>query len=177
MSKKTYIPKEEVIEAEQVEAIPVAEIVPESVVEVTSDDSVKITEETEKLEPANHELVQEVLTQATGEMPTESKVPESAPRDYMAEAERLMKAHPELTHTAVPDEVFRVCVETDTPMLQAYDAYLIGQLRGELAKAKAEIETLMHNAETAMRAPVTGIKVGGMPEIEENDFLKGFMRV
>ena len=72
MSKKTYIPKEEAIEEEQIEAMPVAEIVPESVVEVTSDDSVKITEETEKLEPANHELVQEVLTQATGEMPTES---------------------------------------------------------------------------------------------------------
>ena len=169
MSKKTYIPKEE--------AIAIEEEAPELITAFEGENTVTVTNEPETSEIIDQEAVQEIVTAATGEMPTESKVPEPAPRDYMAEAERLMKAHPELTHTAVPDEVFRVCVETDTPMLQAYDAYLIGQLRGELAKAKAEIETLMHNAETAMRAPVTGIKVGGMPEIEENDFLKGFMRV
>ena len=100
-------------------------------------------------------------------------------RDYMAEAEVLMRAHPELGHKSVPDEVFRVCIEKGTPMLQAYDAYLISSLQGDLEKLRAENAALKHNAETQMHAPVVS---GGPAPINsaggDNDpFLKGFNRI
>ena len=111
-------------------------------------------------------------------VPEKTKIPEPAGRNYMAEAEILMKAHPELGHTSVPDEVFKNCIEQDMPMLQAYDAYLIHSLQGDVEKLKAENAALRHNAETQLRAPVTGGGPGIASGAEhEDNFLKGFNRI
>ena len=165
MTEVIEVPEDTVI-TEVTEAPEVDVITPE----VTIDNS-------QGEEIVDHELVQDVVAAVDDEQPTESPIPEPAPRDYMAEAKRLMEAHPELTHTSVPDEVFKVCAETNTPMLEAYDAYLIKKLKCDMEKLRAENAALKHNAEAMLHAPVTGVNIGGMPNLEEDSFIKGFNRI
>ena len=159
----------EVAEAPEVEApAPEVDVITP---EVTIDNS-------QGEEIVDHELVQDVVAAVDDEQPTESPIPEPAPRDYMAEAKRLMEAHPELTHTSVPDEVFKVCAETNTPMLEAYDAYLIKKLKCDMEKLRAENAALKHNAEAMLHAPVTGVNIASAPISEaEDSFLRGFNRI
>ena len=105
---------------------------------------------------------------------TESEPPA---RDFEAEAYELLAAHPELKGKGLPDEVFMTCAKTGRSMLSAYEGYLIRTMNEELSRLKTENETLRHNAENALRAPVSAAAESGIPNTPEDPFLSGFYSI
>ena len=188
--------EEKIPAAEVIEAAPVPEVAEEvrAIEELISPDEVATVtvaapDTASRPQPAGIEpdVTIDVVSEPVPELPPmpviiaeEPIAPPPPPeRDYMAEAEVLMRAHPELGHKSVPDEVFRACIENGTPMLQAYDAYLISSLQGDLEKLRAENAALKHNAETQMHAPVVsgGPVPIGSSGADSDPFLRGFNRV
>ena len=104
-------------------------------------------------------------------------MPEAPAHNYEHEANELLAAHPELKGKSLPDEVFRTCLQTGKTMLSVYDAYLIRTMNEELSRLKTENETLRHNAENALRAPVSAAAESGIPNTPEDPFLSGFYSI
>ena len=103
--------------------------------------------------------------------------PEAPAHNYEAEANELLAAHPELKGKGLPDEVFMTCAKTGRSMLSAYEGYLIRTMNEELSRLKTENETLRHNAENALRAPVSAAAESGIPSTPEDPFLSGFYSI
>lgn len=104
-------------------------------------------------------------------------------RDYVSEARELLAAHPELAGKNLPQEVYAAASQPGTTLLQAYSEYERKGERAEAEKARTEAERLRkenrilkNNADSADRAPVSGVSKGGRAEDKDaNDpFLKGF---
>ena len=104
-------------------------------------------------------------------------MPEAPAHNYEAEVNELLEAHPEIRGKSLPDEVFRTCLQTGKTMLSVYDAYLIRTMNEELSRLKTENETLRHNAENALRAPVSAAAESGIPNTPEDPFLSGFYSI
>lgn len=107
----------------------------------------------------------------------QKSAPEPPARDFEAEAYELLAAHPELKGKGLPDEVFMTCAKTGRSMLSAYEGYLIRTMNEELSRLKTENETLRHNAENALRAPVSAAAESGIPNTPEDPFLSGFYSI
>lgn len=104
-------------------------------------------------------------------------------RDYVSEARELLDAHPELVGQKLPDEVYAASSRPGVSLLQAYTEYErkvsqaeAEQARKESDKLRKENRILKNNADSADRAPVSGVSKGGRAEDKDaNDpFLAGF---
>ena len=124
------------------------------------------------------ELVESRTRRATESMPTESSVDDDetpGTRDYAGEVADLLKAHPELRGTQLPNEVVQACVVEGRSLAGAYEAYMRKQTEAENKAVKAENKRLKQNADAARRAPVRGVSKGGATNAEPDDpFLIGF---
>jgi len=127
--------------------------------------------------------------------PTEEQPPASgsaapASRDYKGEALALLRARPELLGKQLPQEVYVLANEPGQTLLSAYTEYESKAAQAEADKARRDAETaksdveklrkenriLKNNADSAERAPVSGVSKGGRAEDTDADdpFLKGF---
>ena len=96
-------------------------------------------------------------------------------RDYGAEVADLLKVHPELRGTTLPESVVNDCVANGRPLVSAYEAYARKQAEAENKAVKAENKRLKQNADAARRAPVRGVSKGGKTNTDPDDpFLIGF---
>jgi hypothetical protein len=104
-------------------------------------------------------------------------------RDYTAEARELLSVHPELRGKELPAEVYAAASQPGVSLLQAYTEHERKVNQAEAVKARDEADRLRkenrilkNNADSADRAPVTGVAKGGRAEdISPDDpFLKGF---
>ena len=123
------------------------------------------------------ELVESRTKRATESIQPEPDVEDETPgkRDYAGEVADLLKVHPELRGTQLPDEVVNACVVEGRSLVGAYEAYMRKQTEAENKAVKAENKRLKQNADAARRAPVRGVSKGGSPKPEPDDpFLIGF---
>ena len=123
------------------------------------------------------ELVESRTKRATESIQPEPDVEDETPgkRDYAGEVADLLKVHPELRGTQLPDEVVNACVVEGRSLVGAYEAYMRKQTEAENKAVKAENKRLKQNADAARRAPVRGVSKGGAPKVEPDDpFLIGF---
>ena len=113
-----------------------------------------------------------------------------AERDYKAEALELLRARPALVGTKLPDEVYVLANEPGKTLLSAYTEYESKAAQAEAERARRDAEAaktdaaklrkenriLKNNADSADRAPVTGVSKGGRTDDKDADdpFLKGF---
>lgn len=98
-----------------------------------------------------------------------------ANRDFKAEVADLLRAHPELRGTTLPDSVISACVVNGMPLTSAFESYKRQQSEAENKAIKAENKRLKQNADAASRAPVRGVSKGGPAGAEPEDpFLMGF---
>ena len=124
------------------------------------------------------ELVESRTKRATEAVPAEDSVDDDetpGTRDYAGEVADLLKIHPELRGTQLPNEVVNACVAEGRSLVGAYEAYMRKQTEAENKAVKAENKRLKQNADAARRAPVRGVSKGGAPKAEPDDpFLIGF---
>ena len=127
------------------------------------------------------ELVESRSRRAIENMPVESddegyeQDEETGTRDYVSEVADLLRVHPELRGTQLPEEVVNDCVVEGRPLASAYEAYMRRQAEAENKAIRAENKRLKQNADAARRAPVRGVSKGGSPKPEPDDpFLIGF---
>ena len=123
------------------------------------------------------ELVESRTKRATESIQPVPDVEDETPgkRDYAGEVADLLKVHPELRGTQLPDEVVNACVVEGRSLVGAYEAYMRKQTEAENKAVKAENKRLKQNADAARRAPVRGVSKGGSPKPEPDDpFLIGF---
>lgn len=123
------------------------------------------------------ELVESRASRAASAAPVETVAEDETPagRDYRGEVEDLLKAHPELRGTQLPDAVVKACVVDGRSLVGAYEEYFRKQAEAENKAIKAENKRLKQNADAARRAPVRGVSKGGAPNAEPDDpFLIGF---
>ena len=115
------------------------------------------------------------------EQPQQAAAPQG--RDYVSEARELLDAHPELVGKQLPPEVYAATSKPGVSLLQAYTEYERKSSQAEAEKARRDAEKLRkenrilkNNADSADRAPVSGVSKGGRAEDKEaNDpFLAGF---
>lgn len=98
-----------------------------------------------------------------------------AARDFKAEVTDLLRAHPELRGTRLPDEVVKACVVGGRSLAGAFDEYSRKKTEAENRAVKAENKRLKQNADAARRAPVRGVSKGGVTDTKPDDpFLIGF---
>lgn len=124
-----------------------------------------------------------------GTSPAQTATPETAPaqtkseRNYEAEITELWTAHPGLMGKELPTEVYVLANRPGVTLLQAYNEHerMVSQAEAEKARNEAEQlrkenRILKNNADSADRAPVSGVSKGGRTEDSSaNDaFLKGF---
>ena len=105
-------------------------------------------------------------------------------RDYASEARELLNVHPELVGKSLPNEVYAAAARPGVTLLQAYTDYERGVAQAEAAKTRQEAEKLRkenrilkNNADSADRAPVSGVSKGGRASDkakEADPFLAGF---
>lgn len=96
-------------------------------------------------------------------------------RNYEAEVADLLKVHPELRGTTLPESVVNDCVVNKRPLVSAYESYARKQAEAENKAVKAENKRLKQNADAARRAPVRGVSKGGKTNTDPDDpFLAGF---
>ena len=104
-------------------------------------------------------------------------------RDYKAEAVELLTARPGLAGKKLPAEVFAAASQPGVSLLQAYTEYERKESQAEAERARNEAEKLRkenrilkNNADSADRAPVSGVSKGGRAEDNSSNdpFLKGF---
>ena len=103
--------------------------------------------------------------------------PEDDTRDYGGEVKKLLEYCPELKGQQIPDEVIAEFTK-GRDLVQSYRDYerrsYIKQY-GDNTKTEREKYEMLHNAETAMRAPVRGVYGGGATDTSpSDDFLAGF---
>jgi len=107
-------------------------------------------------------------------------------RDFVAEATELLNVHPELAGRDLPQEVFEMAARPGVSLLQAYAEHERRVSRAEAEQARTEAEKLRkenrilkNNADSADRAPVSGVSKGGRASDNDADdpFLKGFNSV
>lgn len=107
-------------------------------------------------------------------------------RDFTAEARELLIARPELRGKELPAEVYAAVTDPNKTLLTAYLDYerKVTQAeaeknRNEAEKLRKENRILKNNADSADRAPVSGVSKGGRTEDKGSDdpFLKGFNSV
>lgn len=122
------------------------------------------------------ELVDSRVQRTLAEMPASVDEDETpATRDFRSEVADLLKAHPELRGTKLPDAVVQACVVNGRPLVSAYDEYSRKQSEAENRALKAQNKRLKQNADAATRAPVRGVSKGGAAAIEPDDpFIRGF---
>ena len=107
-------------------------------------------------------------TQPTAQAPTQG-------RDFQSEVQELLNAHPELVGTELPDEVAKAAVDSGDRLLVAYQKYARNSQARQVQSLVKENQVLKQNAETAQRAPVTGVTGHGIEGNEPDDpFLEGF---
>ena len=120
---------------------------------------------------------------AQREEPPEPQRTQDGARDYVSEAKELLSARPGLAGKELPAEVYAAASQPGVTLLQAYTEYERKASVAEAEKAKTEAEKLRkenrilkNNADSADRAPVSGVSKGGRAEdTSANDpFLKGF---
>ena len=98
-----------------------------------------------------------------------------APRDRTAEWQELVEAHPELVGKQLPEDIYQACVHSDEPPLRIYESMMLRRLGEELEALRKENDVLRRNAETALRAPVTGATGSSAPESRTEDpFIRAF---
>ena len=104
-------------------------------------------------------------------------------RDFAAEARELLIARPELRGKDLPAEVYAAVSEPGKTLLTAYMEYERKVAQAEAEKTRSEAEKLRkenrilkNNADSADRAPVSGVSKGGRADDKgpEDPFLKGF---
>lgn len=122
------------------------------------------------------ELVDSRVQRTIAEMPASVDEDETpATRDFRSEVADLLKAHPELKGTKLPDAVVQACVVSGRPLISAYDEYSRKQSEAENRALKAQNKRLKQNADAATRAPVRGVSKGGAAANEPDDpFIRGF---
>lgn len=117
------------------------------------------------------------------EPPAQAQTTQSPGRDFQSEAEEFLRARKDMIGKDLPDEVKSEWVRSGKPLLQVYTEYERKASVAEAEKAKTEAEKLRkenrilkNNADSADRAPVSGVSKGGRAEdTSANDpFLKGF---
>lgn len=117
---------------------------------------------------------------------TQDTQAQSGGRDYVAEAKELLTARPGLAGKELPAEVYAAASQPGVTLLQAYTEYERKATQAEAEKARNEADKLRkenrilkNNADSADRAPVSGVSKGGRAEDKDaNDpFLKGFNSV
>jgi hypothetical protein len=123
------------------------------------------------------ELVESRAQKAAAATPVEQADTDDSngPRDFKGEVADLLKAHPELRGTQLPDEVVKACVVDGRSLAGAYEAYARKKTEAENRAVKAENKRLKQNADAARRAPVRGVSKGGATNTQPDDpFLIGF---
>lgn len=124
------------------------------------------------------ELVESRTKKAIEEAPAQQASDDEespATRDYEGEVADLLKVHPELRGTTLPDSVVNDCVVNGKPLVSAYESYARKQAEAENKAVKAENKRLKQNADAARRAPVRGVSKGGKTNTDPDDpFLIGF---
>ena len=139
------------------------------------------------------EIAEDYIQRKYGVTPTVQTQQEEVPaptqtggRDYVSEARELLSAHPNLAGKELPAEVYAAASQPGVTLLQAYTEYERKASVAEAEKARNEAERLRkenrilkNNADSADRAPVSGVSKGGRAEdTNANDpFLKGFNSV
>ena len=107
-------------------------------------------------------------------------------RDFAAEARELIAARSDLMGKQLPKEVFSMAMQPGKTLLTAYLEYERKVTQAEAEKARSDVEKLRkenrilkNNAESADRAPVSGVSKGGRADDKGQDdpFLKGFNSV
>jgi len=130
-------------------------------------------------------VAERMARQDYAELLSDVKVSSVPSRDFAAETQELLSAHPELGPSSpVPNEVVSDAARPGGPtLLQAYENYLAKKQasmkkteKAELDALRKENKTLKQNAEAASRAPVTSaLKGGATKEMADDPFLKGFL--
>ena len=104
-------------------------------------------------------------------------------RNFVSEATELLHAHPELVGKELPQEVYDAVKRPGVTLLQAYTEYERKVTQAEAEKARSDAEKLRkenrilkNNADSADRAPVSGVSKGGRAEDKDADdpFMRGF---
>jgi hypothetical protein len=132
---------------------------------------------------ADASAIQFQPTQPQPQQPQLSQ-PSTGDRDYVSEARELLTVHPELVGKTLPQEVYATANRPGTTLLQAYTEYERRQSQAEAEQARSEAEKLRkenrilkNNADSADRAPVSGVSKGGRASdkaAETDPFLRGF---
>lgn len=124
----------------------------------------------EELESLESDVAEEV-SESAPEAPTDPK----QGRDIQSEVLELIKAHPELAGTAFPGEVAKRAAETGERLIDVYNDYANNNQAAKIQDLVKENQVLKQNAETAKRAPVTGVTGHGIEGNEPDDpFMEGF---
>lgn len=111
-------------------------------------------------------------TTAPAPAPTQAPV---QGRDFSSEVQELVAAHPERRGKELPDEVVQDAITSGKRLLQAYQDYERNSQAKQVQNLVKENQVLKQNAETAQRAPVTGVTGHGIEGNEPDDpFLEGF---
>lgn len=107
-------------------------------------------------------------------------------RDLVAEVDEFWRAYPSLKGQTLPQEVYQAASKPGATLLRAYEEYERKATAAEAEKARTEAEKLRkenrilkNNADSADRAPVSGVSKGGRADDKGPDdpFLKGFNSV
>lgn len=138
------------------------------------------------------EIAEDYVQRKYGAVPSAPAGREEAPapqqtqtgeRDYVSEAKELLTARPGLAGKELPAEVYAAASQPGVTLLQAYTEYErkasvaeAEKARNEAEKLRKENRILKNNADSADRAPVSGVSKGGRAESKDADdpFIKGF---
>lgn len=96
-------------------------------------------------------------------------------RDLQAEVKELLDAYPELAGTEFPADVAEIALKTGESLLSVYQKSDTSSKARQIQDLVKENQVLRQNAETAQRAPVTGVTGHGIEGNDPDDpFLEGF---
>ena len=106
--------------------------------------------------------------------PAQTQAPAQG-RDFQSEVEELLAEYPELVGKELPAEVAQTAVTSGERLLDVYKKYERNSQAQQVQSLVRENKVLKQNAETAKRAPVTGVTGHGIEGNEPTDpFLVGF---
>ena len=96
-------------------------------------------------------------------------------RDISSEVRELINSHPELAGTEFPKDIAEEALSTGQSLLSVYEKHTRNDQAEKIRDLVKENQVLKQNAETAKRAPVTGVTGHGIEGNEpDDDFLAGF---
>lgn len=126
-------------------------------------------DELDNIQPAAPEATPEPETP-----PAQTQAPAQG-RDFQSEVVELLAEYPELVGKELPAEVAQTAVSTGERVLDVYKRYEKNSQAQQVQSLVKENNVLKQNAETAQRAPVTGVTGHGIEGNEPTDpFLVGF---